>query len=215
MAKGWSQAPATIATSGPSAGWLEPAKLRGRDRRVTQRQVVGRHLAVGGRAAHARDAQRAREVVRHVLLARPGHLDRHARVRLRQLHRLAHVVVLEPAAEAAAADLHMQVDGRFVEPGQPRSGGDDEARDLRAGPDVEPPVLQQHRGVHRFQRGVRQVGHAVLGLQHAAAGGTQRRLDIAVVAQAAVAALVGERRGHAREQRLAWWPGTAPGPSRA
>ena len=131
--------------------------------------------------------------MRHVFFAGPGHLDRHALMCHGQLHGLAHEVVLQSAAEAAAHDLHMHVDVVFGQAGEGGQRGHREARDLCARPDVESPVLEQHHGVHRLQRRMGEVGHAVLGLQNALGiGGLQHGFDIAVILGAAVLALGGE-----------------------
>ena len=63
-----------------------------------------------------------------------------------------------------------------------------EARNLRPGPYVQPPVLQLDHRVHRFQRRVREIWHLVLGLDHA--GARERRLHVAIVLEAAVLAML-------------------------
>jgi hypothetical protein len=56
---------------------------------------------------------------------------------------------------------------------------------------VHPVRLDQHRGAERLERGMGEEGRTVFRLDHG--GAVQRRLDIAVVAQAAVAELVRAR----------------------
>ena len=150
----------------------------------TMRWPPGRDLA---RAVdHALDVvgvDRAVAAARHVVLARPLHLDRRLPAdRLRGLHRLGdHVRVGRGAPSEAAAGHHdVQLDlvgrdardlgrGRLVE-----------VRHLVPAPDLDHVVVVPRDRVHRLHRGVGEVGELEHRLELLAAG-LERLLDVAVV----------------------------------
>ena len=147
------------------------------------------HLAATHGAAPARHADLAREVVRKILLAAEGELDRHARHLARDLGRQRHVLEFQPVAEAAAGELVVQV---HLLVRAPADGGHlllRHARELAGGPHVHPALRDLDDGRQRLQRRVRQIGRAVLGLQRLLA---QRGLHVAVVAPQLVESLLGE-----------------------
>ena len=85
-----------------TAAWFRNALIDWPDTRTCKRDEVARSRRGPARQPALRD--RAVEVVRHVLLAAPDHLDRHAGELLRDRDRLAHVVLRAAAAAEAAAE---------------------------------------------------------------------------------------------------------------
>ena len=71
-----------------------------------------------------------------------------------------------------------------LEPRDGRGGCDHEQRNLRAGPDIQPPVLELDHRVHRLQRRMREIGDPVFGLDHL--GILQRAFDVALMLETAV-----------------------------
>src|SRR5262245_18826969 len=136
-----------VGTEGRDA---QPAEPRASHRGVSELEIIGLDLAVLDRTAHPRYAKRTREVVTHVLLARPGHLDRASRLRFRQFDRLADIVVFEAPAKAAAGIQAMQLDVLGAESRDLSRHCNHEQRNLRSGPDVEPAILQLDHGIHRL-----------------------------------------------------------------
>ena len=125
-------------------------------------------------------AHRGRMVlaVRHVLFARPHHLDRDARHLLGDQHRLPHVVGAAAPAEAGAE--HLLVDLAL---GDRQLGGLGRRREscfavLRAAPHLAFVGRVEHRGVHRLHGDMVLPGEAV-GRLDLLGGAVDRRLGIA------------------------------------
>ena len=137
------------------------------------RQAV-RRAASSSAGLQLVDVNRAVAAARHVVLARPLHLDRRLPAdRLGGADRLDdHVGIGRGApAEAAAGHHHVQPHPLERQPGDP--GGDRlvEVRHLVAAPDLDEVVVPPRDGVHRLERGMRQVGELERRLEPAPAAG--------------------------------------------
>ena len=141
----------------------------------------------------ARHAGRAIEVVLHVLLARPQRLHRPALAMLGDGRSLADEVDIQPPAETATElrddELHLLgSNAQCIGRGLAR-----QARHLRRRPHRGTAVLELHRAVDRFHRGVREVRRAVLGADDFRCA-LQRRVDIAARVEREAVVVVQRRR---------------------
>ena len=168
--------------------------LRGHHRGHGDAELVAVDLPVSDHAAHPAHGDLAREVMGHVLLARVGQLDRGAFHLHGNLGCLLDHLVLQPVAEAAAHVEHVHGDLLRGDAGDLADIVLDETRDLGSGPDLGAVAVDADDGADRFQRGMRQIGRAVLSADNSA-GFRKGDLDIAVIALAAVEALFGEAVG--------------------
>ena len=150
------------------------------DRRAGDPVTEGDRRAadVQGRG-HAVIVERPVDVVLDVLLAGPDHLHR-ALDLLGDLHRLGDAVDLQPAAEAAAEQVIVDLDLVQRQAGDLRCRRLRAGQDLRAHPDVAAIRAHVHRAVHRLHGGVGQQRELVDRLE--CAGGARHGLgDIAIL----------------------------------
>ena len=199
-----------ISLSGPRAGRPRRPKFELGHRQRGHPHVERVHLLPGHRAAQTCHGRRAIEVQHHVFFAAPGHLDRLAGHGRGQPHGLYHVVRLEAPAEATAHQHGVQVHLGGVEAGDLGRLLTRRRGILHAGPNVELALMQPGHGVHRLHRCVRQEGNAVLGLERRAVG--QSLVDVAIVAQPAVAVLLAHRCNDAIHHRRRAGRVAGPGP---
>ncbi len=178
-----------IGTSGRNARQNARQKRARHRWRRDARRKHRRHSIRAGRAAEAADGHRAVHVVRHVLLARPGDLDRAALDGLGDLNGVAREIDFQPPPEAAAEkrgdDLALvRADAEFA-----AGEIDDHRRHLRAGPQRQLAVIEQRRGIHRLHGRVGQERHAVFRFDHVRRR-RQPRLRVAIIAKGVTAFLV-------------------------
>src|SRR5262249_18428673 len=101
-----------------------------------------------------------------------------------QLDGLADVVALQASTETAPRHLSVEMNLFSFKPGYGRGPRDQEQRNLRSGPYVQPSVPELDHHVHRFQRRMGEIRHLVFGLD--AAGGRDRGLEVTLVLEAAI-----------------------------
>ena len=131
------------------------------------------------RRGHAVVIERPIDVVLDVLLAGPDHLDRAIDLP-GDLHRLGDAVDLQPAAEAAAEQVIVDLDLLQRQAGHLRRRRLGAAQNLRAEPDVAAIRAHMHRAVHRLHGGMRQQRQLIDRLERA--GGARHGLgDIAIL----------------------------------
>lgn len=145
-------------------------------------------MALRDRAPRAGQMHRTGEVMAHVLFPAPCGLDRRARHSGRDLDRLHHVVMIEPAPETATGGQDMQRDLRRIEAGDLRRSVPDNMGHLGGGPDRHVLRRNEHRRTQRLQRGMGETGRAVLRYDDLAC--LQHALNVSLIAQAAVAVFI-------------------------
>jgi hypothetical protein len=133
------------------------------------------------------------EILGEILFPAVGQLDRRAAHPVGDLGRLFDVLELQPVAETAADVLVVERDLFGVVSGDPGHLDLNLARDLVPGPDLDAALLDLDDGVQRLQRGVGDIGRAVLRLDHLAVA--DGRVHVAVIAPDAVEMVVGEAFG--------------------
>ena len=113
-------------------------------------------------------AGRTEEIVLHVLFSGPQHFYRRAIGHfLGNQGRHAGEILRAAATTQAATELHrMHMHVLLRHTGCRCSTHQRAFEVLRRDPDVDPTVLDHHRGAHRFHGRVRQIGREVLRLQH-------------------------------------------------
>ena len=165
-----------------------------RDRAASALNEDRLQLAVGRQRALQPDRRlRTIAVGMHVLFARPEQLQRLADIaRLGDPHGMAQFVAEGAPAETAAQIKLMEIDLFRLQPGFLGRHLGVVQRGLRPHPDIEPVVLQMHRGVAGLHGGMRQKRGFILRLDHMLAFG-DRGFGVAVIA----------RRHHRPVQRVA------------
>ena len=104
--------------------------------------------------------------MRDVFFAAVGEFDGAALGLHRQFGGLPDDHIFESVAKAAAHHQDVHMNALRVKAGDLGHVVLHEARDLRAGPDIDAVFGDKHRGVDRFERGMGEVGSAVVCLDH-------------------------------------------------